>query len=151
MNPATLADAVLVLHLGYVAFAVGGEVAVLLGAALGWRWIRDRAFRLAHLAAVALVAVESLAGALCPLTVWEYRLREAAGGSAGAGSAAAGAGAGEPVSLVARLIHAVIFYDFPAWFFVALYVTWTAVVVVTLFAVPPARRGERRSRRQRRG
>ncbi len=138
MNAAALADAVLVLHMGYVAFAVGGEVVVLLGAALGWGWIRNRAFRLTHLAAVALVAVESLTGALCPLTVWEYRLREAAGGAAG----------GEPVSLVARLIHAVIFYDFPPWFFVALYVTWTAVVVATFFAVPPARRGDSRSRRR---
>jgi hypothetical protein len=140
MNDATLADAVLLLHLGYVAFTVGGEALVLLGAALGWRWVRGRAFRLTHLAAVALVAVESLAGALCPLTVWEYRLREAAGGAAGGG---------EPASLVARLIHAVIFYDFPAWFFVALYVTWTAVVVATFLAVPPARRGDSRSRRRR--
>ena len=133
MRAAVAADAVLALHLGYILFTVGGEAAVLLGALLGWRWIRNRALRLMHLAAVALVAVESFVGALCPLTVWEYRLREAAGDAVG-----------ERAGLVARIIRAFIYYDFPAWFFVALYAAWTGVVLVTLFAIPP-----RPSRRRR--
>ncbi len=126
MSAALPANAVLALHLAYVAFTVGGQVAVLLGALLGWRWIRNRAFRLGHLAAVALVAVEALVGALCPLTLWEYQLREAAGDAAG-----------ERVGLVARIIRTLIYHDFPEWFFVALYVFWTGVVLATLIAIPP--------------
>jgi hypothetical protein len=126
VNAALLADAVLALHLAYVAFTVGGELAVLLGALLRWRWIRNRTFRLTHLAAVALVAAESLVGALCPLTVWEYRLREAAGDAIG-----------ERAGLVARIIRALIYHDFPDWFFVALYVFWTCAVLLTLVAIPP--------------
>ena len=36
-----LADVVLVLHFAYVLFVVGGLVAIWLGCALGWRWVRN--------------------------------------------------------------------------------------------------------------
>jgi Protein of Unknown function (DUF2784) len=58
--PALLADAVVVLHFAYVSFAVGGEILILAGGLLGWRWVRNLPFRLVHLAAVVLVAVEAL-------------------------------------------------------------------------------------------
>ena len=73
------ADAIVVFHFCYVVFAVGGELIVLLGWLLGWRWIRNLAFRIVHLASVAVVAMEALIGVLCPLTDWEYRLRLLAG------------------------------------------------------------------------
>jgi len=67
-----LADAVLVLHLTFVAFAVLGGLAVLRWPRLAWL----------HLPAVLWAAGIALLGGICPLTPLEIRLR-AAGGEAG--------------------------------------------------------------------
>ncbi|HXD05894.1 MAG TPA: DUF2784 family protein, partial [Burkholderiaceae bacterium] len=74
-----LADAVLVLHSCIVVFVVGGLVLVLAGNALHWRWVNALWFRLAHLAAIAVVAVQSWLGEVCPLTTLESWLRVQAG------------------------------------------------------------------------
>jgi hypothetical protein len=63
------ADAVLLLHLGFILF-------VLLGGALALRW---RWAPLLHLPAVAWGVYIELSGGLCPLTPLENRLRIAAG------------------------------------------------------------------------
>lgn len=125
---ALLADAVVVLHFAYVSFAVGGEILILAGGALGWRWVRNRPFRLAHLAAVVLVAVEALAGVVCPLTEWEFRLRELAGQRVE-----------RQLSFVARLVRAIIFYDFPSWVFTAAYVGFAVLVAGSFLLIPPRR------------
>ena len=70
-----LADAVLVVHALLALFIVCGLVAIWTGAGVGWDWIRDRFFRLAHLLAIAIVATLSLLGIACPLTVLEDWLR----------------------------------------------------------------------------
>ena len=67
-----LADAVVVFHLAFVAFAIAGGLLVL-------RWPR---LALAHLAALAWAAFVEFSGRLCPLTPLENALR-AAGGQAG--------------------------------------------------------------------
>ena len=67
-----LADAVLLLHFGFVAF-------VALGALLVWRWPR---LAWLHLPALAWGAYTVLAGAICPLTPLENRLRMNAGEAA---------------------------------------------------------------------
>jgi len=54
-----LADAVLALHAAFVAFVVLGLVAILVGGALGWRWVRGPRFRALHLAAIVSVVVVS--------------------------------------------------------------------------------------------
>jgi len=64
-----LADAVLLLHFGFVAF-------VALGALLVWRWPR---LAWLHLPALAWGTYTVLAGAICPLTPLENALRAAAG------------------------------------------------------------------------
>lgn len=74
-----LADAVLALHFALVAFVVGGLVAILVGNALGWRWVNRRGFRIAHLAAIVIVAAEAWFGITCPLTALEWWLRGQAG------------------------------------------------------------------------
>ena len=74
-----LADAVLALHAAFVAFVVLGLVAILVGGALRWGWVRDPRFRALHLAAIGLVVAESWMGMTCPLTALEDSLREAAG------------------------------------------------------------------------
>src|SRR5687768_9101735 len=94
-----LADAVLVIHFGFVAFVVGGFAAVWAGGAVGWRWIRNLRFRIAHLAAILFVAAEALLGVMCPLTVWEDALR----------------GNRSDLGFIARGIRAVMFYEVPPW------------------------------------
>ena len=67
-----LADAVLLFHLLFVAFAVAGGLL-----ALRWRWMPWL-----HLPAVAWAALVEFNGWICPLTPLENQLR-AAGGAAG--------------------------------------------------------------------
>lgn len=84
LSPATalwLADAILALHLGIVLFVVGLLPLVLLGGALGWRWVRHFGLRLTHLALMVFIAAQAWLGQLCPLTVWEQDLRRLAGQS----------------------------------------------------------------------
>jgi hypothetical protein len=119
---------VLLLHLAYVGFVVLGFVAVPLGGALGWRWVRWRTLRRLHLAAIAGVALEALLGLVCPLTRWEAMLR---------GSATA-------ESFVGRLVQAVLFYDLPGWVFTIAYVALTALAVALYRLVPPAPPGSTR-------
>jgi hypothetical protein len=126
---ALAADLVVAFHSLYVLFAVGGEIAILAGGLLHWRWIRNMVFRLLHLVAVVFVAIEASMGIACPLTVWEYRLRSAAGQSSE-----------EQISFVARIIRALIFYDFPSWVFTALYIGFGALVVLTFVLIPPRRK-----------
>jgi hypothetical protein len=63
------ADAVLLLHLGFILFA-------LLGAALALRW---RWMPVVHLPAAAWGFFVELTGRVCPLTDWENRFRLLAG------------------------------------------------------------------------
>ena len=118
-----LADIVLVVHFAFVLFVVGGLAAVWIGAAAGWRWVRNFWFRVAHLAAIAYVAGEALFGIWCPLTVWEDALR----------------GRHEEKSFIARWVHRVMFYDFPEWLFTISYVLFALAVTVTWWVVRPRR------------
>ena len=119
-----IADAILVVHFAIVVFIVGGLAAVWLGAALGWRWVRNPWLRYAHLAAIAFVALEALIGMACPLTVWEDTLR----------------GGARPGSFIGRVVRAVLFYEAPEWLFTTAYVAWALATLVTLRLVPPRRR-----------
>jgi hypothetical protein len=69
MNAHLLADALVVLHLAFIAFAVAGGLLVL------WR----RWWAVLHLPAVAWSAWTEFTGTLCPLTPWEQSLRQRAG------------------------------------------------------------------------
>ena len=73
-----LADAILALHMGIVLFVAGLLPLVLLGGALGWRWVRHFGLRLTHLALMVFIAAQAWLGQLCPLTVWEQDLRRLA-------------------------------------------------------------------------
>ena len=119
-----LADAVLLAHFAIAAFIVCGPLFVWIGAALGWRWIRNRWFRYLHLAAIAFVAAEALLGIACPLTVWEDLLR----------------GSVRAESFIARLAHRLLYYRAPEWIFTTAYALWTLATLLTLWLVPPRRR-----------
>jgi len=128
---ALLADVLVVIHLLYILFVIGGEAAIIAGGIRGWAWVRKLPFRVAHLCAIVLVAAEALLGWICPLTEWEYQLRVAAGQQ------------GEPdISFVGRLFRLLVFYDLPSWFFTILHVSIALVVILTMVLVPPRRRGK---------
>ena len=54
-----LADAILLLHLAVVAFVVVGEALILFGGWRGWHWVRHRGLRIAHLALIGFIAVQT--------------------------------------------------------------------------------------------
>lgn len=112
---------VLVVHFAFVAFVVGGLAAIWIGAAAGWRWVRNYWFRVAHLAAICFVAAEALLGMMCPLTVWEDALR----------------GRESDAGFIARWLHSVMFYELPLWVFTTAYVLFAGVVALTAWLVPP--------------
>jgi len=69
MSLSLLADAVVVLHLAFVLFAVAGGLL-----ALRWRWMPW-----VHLPALGWAALVEFSGRTCPLTPLEQRLRALAG------------------------------------------------------------------------
>ena len=129
MPYALFADLLVLFHFSYVSFAVGGELFILAGAFLKWGVVRNSAFRIAHLVAVVFVALESLVDVLCPLTEWEYNLRELAGQRVE-----------REISFIGRLLRKIIFYDFPSWAFTLMYVGFGALVILTFILIPPRRK-----------
>ncbi|MFZ2301464.1 MAG: DUF2784 domain-containing protein [Gallionella sp.] len=118
-----LADLILVTHALFVAFVVLGLAAILLGR--HWHWVRNLWFRIAHLAAIGIVIAESWLGMVCPLTEWENRSREAAGGSAYSSS------------FIQHWLHELLFYDFAPWVFTVAYTAFGVLVLVAWVLVPP--------------
>ncbi|HSD60217.1 MAG TPA: DUF2784 domain-containing protein [Burkholderiales bacterium] len=125
-----VADLVLLAHFGFVLFVTAGLPLIWIGAAAGWRWVRNFWFRAAHLAAILFVASEALLGLVCPLTEWEDRLRGAPAQDAG---------------FIARWVHRLLFWDFPPWVFTAIYVAFALAVLATFVGVRPDPRSGRRA------
>jgi len=120
-----LADLIVVFHASYVSFVVLGLVAILLGAVLHWRWVRNFWFRIAHLTAIGVVVIESLAGIPCPLTVWESQLRRAAGETGYTGD------------FIGYWVHRLIFYRAEPWVFTMLYFVFGLAVLAAFILAPP--------------
>lgn len=123
-----LADAVLTLHVAVVAFVVLGVVLVLLGNLRGWRWVNYLWFRLAHLAAIAVVVAESWVGVTCPLTTLEMWLRTQAGGRTYVGG------------FIEHWLQRVLYYDAPAWAFTLGYSLFGLLVAALWWHFPPVTR-----------
>jgi hypothetical protein len=122
-----LADAILVLHFVIVLFVVGGLVAVLVGGAFGWTWVRRPAWRLAHLAAIGYVVVQQWLGATCPLTTLEAWLRIQSGQAAHA------------QGFIEHWLQRLLFYSAPGWVFTLAYSAFALAVAATWFLLPPRR------------
>lgn len=120
-----LADLILATHALFVVFVVLGLVAILLGKYRRWCWVRNLRFRLAHLLAIGIVMAESWLGLACPLTEWENRSREAAGGKA------------YPGSFIQHWLHKILFYDFDPWVFTVAYTVFGILALVAWLLVPP--------------
>jgi hypothetical protein len=127
-----LADAVLLLHFGVVVFVVGGLAAVVVGNLRASRWVNSLWFRLAHLAAIGVVVVQSLLGKLCPLTVLESWLRDRAGESA------------YTTSFIEYWVQRVLFYEAPSWVFTLCYTIFGLLVVAAWWRYPPRMRSHHR-------
>ncbi|RJG14780.1 DUF2784 domain-containing protein [Massilia cavernae] len=123
----TLADAVLVLHLGVVVFIVGGLVVILSGARLNWMWVRDMRFRVLHLAAIGYVVVTTWFGIECGLTTLEQSLRVRSGQLSFEGD------------FIAHWISRIMFYEAPPWVFAAVYTAFGLLVAWSWLSVPPHR------------
>jgi hypothetical protein len=123
---AFLADLMVAIHVGYVAYVVLGQLAVWVGLAFRRRWARNFWFRVTHLAAILFVAAEEVIGMRCPLTEWEEHFRTRAG---------------QPVSgetFLSRLMHDLIFIDFEQkWVYAAIHIGCAAVVLLTFVIWPP--------------
>jgi hypothetical protein len=128
-----LADAIVVVHLVYVAFVVLGMAAILLGIVRRWSWVRNFWFRTVHLLMIAIVVVESLCGILCPLTDWEDRLRDASGSP------------NEPGSFIGRWAHDLLFIDLPPWVLTVCYVVFGLAVLLAFLLAPPRWPWQRRA------
>ena len=120
-----LADTVLVLHATVAAFVVGGLVIVLVGNLRRWRWVNDFRFRLAHLAAIAVVVAEAWFGVACPLTTLETWLRSQAGAPTYGGG------------FIEHWLQQLLYHDAPPWIFVLAYSAFGSLVLAAWWYFPP--------------
>ncbi len=120
-----LADLVVLIHFGYVAFVVLGLAAILIGLALRRSWVHHFGFRMLHLLAIAVVAIQALLGVACPLTSLEKHLRRLGGQEP------------YPGAFIGHWAHQLIFYHAPAWVFTVAYVFFGLVVLVLMVLAPP--------------
>lgn len=119
-----MADIVLTVHALLALFIVGSVPAIWMGAVLGWRWVRNRMFRFAHLLATGVVATLSLLNIACPLTVLEDRLRNGLIG---------------PQGCLQRRVNQFLFYELPTWVFTSIYVAFALLVILTWWCIRPRR------------
>jgi Protein of Unknown function (DUF2784) len=130
MSPAlahALADLVLFVHAGVVAFNIFWMIAIPIGGWLGWRFVRAFWWRAAHVASLLVVAIQPLLGRYCFLTLWQDALDAAAGPAV------------EP-NWLERIANAAVFWPLPPWLFVYLYIAAFAWTALLWWLVPPQRR-----------
>ena len=119
------ADAILLLHVLFVAFVVTGLVLILIGKVRAWFWGRNPWFRLAHLIAIGVVIVQSLVEAACPLTTLEMALRSRVGDVV------------YSESFISHWLQIILYYQAPAWVFVVCYTVFGAIVASSWILVLP--------------
>jgi Protein of Unknown function (DUF2784) len=125
-----LADMVTFVHLLYMGYVVFGQLLILIGWPLGWRWIRNPWFRMTHLAMILFVVFEATLDIKCPLTVWEGDLRVAAGQWVD--------GDWKDISFTGRLLRSIQFAgdNWPDYVNLSFYIAG-GIIVTTLVFVPP--------------
>lgn len=116
---------ILILHLAVIAFNVAGCVLIPVGAWRRWRWVRHFWFRTAHLASLAVVALQAVLGRACFLTVWQGEV----------------SGASNVQPLIAGWIERVIYWPLPLWVFEVAYVVVFAYVIALWIVVRPVMPG----------
>ena len=119
------ADMLLFGHVVFVAFVIVGLALILIGKPCDWGWVRNPWYRIAHLVAIGIVALQSWVGLVCPLTTWEMALRERAGDVTYAGS------------FIAHWLESLLYFRAPAWVFTVCYSLFALVVIASWFWVRP--------------
>jgi len=119
------ADALLLIHVLFVAFVVVGLVLIYIGKWQSWGWVRNFRFRILHLAGVGFVVLEVWVGMLCPLTAWEMDLRSMAGDTTYSGS------------FIQYWLQAILYYEAPEWVFTVCYTLFGGLVLASWFIVRP--------------
>jgi hypothetical protein len=132
-----LADFLVLIHFAYVAYVVLGQLVILIGWPLRWRWIRNPWFRISHLAMILVVAAEALVDYQCPLTTWELDLR-AQIGQIPENRHELPEWDVENASFMARMVWKIMFPD-RSWvpYMKPGYYTFAGLVLATLILVPP--------------
>src|SRR5688572_15187158 len=122
-----LADLIVAMHAGYLAFVLVGQVLIWVGLLRGWAWVRNPWFRIAHVLAIVVVALEAVVGMPCPLTVWEDDLRFMAGVPV------------QESTFVGRIAHALIRVDIPFdhWLLQSSYYIVAGLILITFVLAPP--------------
>jgi hypothetical protein len=122
---ALAADALVVIHILYVAYIVVGLGLILIGLRRRRNWIRNPWFRITHLVAILIVIYEIIVKANCPLTTWEMRLRAMAGQAV------------NQTTFMDRLLSFMLVADAPRWLVSGLYFVFgVAITLVFVFARP---------------
>ncbi len=119
------ADALLSLHIMFVAFVVLGLLFIFTGAALSWAWIRNPIFRIVHLLAIMVVAVQAWLGVVCPLTVIEMNFRTRAGDVVYNGT------------FISHWLQELLYYDAPDWIFKVCYTAFGMLVIISWILIRP--------------
>ncbi len=120
-----LADMVLTLHVGVVAFAVSGLLLIIVGNVWHWPWVNRLWLRLAHLLSIAIVVAEAWLGITCPLTTLEMHLRERAGAQGYSGS------------FIEHWLAQWLYVDAPLWVFTLAYSLFGLAVLLAWWRFPP--------------
>jgi len=126
MNQSLIADFLAAIHFGWVIFIVFGLFVIISGGALRWGFVRNFWFRAIHLSMILIVVFEEIFGIPCPLTIWEYKLR-----------AASGQLYVTDMPFIPRLIHRLIFFDFPPIVFTVAYFLFGIAVLTSWLIIPP--------------
>lgn len=125
MSYSLMADAVVAVHLGFVAFVVVGQLLILVGLFAGWGWVRNPWFRSLHLLSIGIVVAECAFHYQCPLTTWEHQLRELASENV------------EEPTFIGWLLHRVMFFDFDLDVLPYYYAAFGGIVLGTFLLGPP--------------
>ncbi|HEY3909636.1 MAG TPA: DUF2784 family protein [Stellaceae bacterium] len=118
------AEAILAGHVAIILFNLFGLIAVPIGALCGWRFVRIAWWRVLHIALLAVVAVQAVAGRACILTLWQAAM---------SGAAAA------PTPLIMDWVDRLIYWRLPIWVFGALYLAVFGYALALFWLVPPRR------------
>lgn len=114
------AESILAIHLLVIMFSVGGLLVIPLGARLGWYLVHIAWLRILHLAVMAIIAGQALAGRACMLTVWQAQF----------------AGHRNPQPLIMHWLNSMIYWHLPMWSFAVLYTTVFFYVLGLIVWVP---------------
>ena len=116
-----LADLILIIHVFIVIFIISLFALVPYGYYKKWAWVSSKKIRYTHLFLITLIAIESIVGIICPLTILENNLR----------------GTITKQTFISKYLSKLIFFDFPSSFFLSLYLIGFLFAVYLNLKYPP--------------